>query len=234
MNIAMINDKIVPADSLAPVYSDRGIYFGDGVYEVLRSYNGRIFALEDHLFRFARSLNEIEITGIDIEMVKNRVLEAFKEAKIANAKIYFHITRGSGPRDHAAFEGLTPNFFLTISQLPENPNRKNEGIKVSTHPDWRWKRCDIKSLNLLANVMARRDAAKKGCSEAILVNESGLITEGSASAFFAIRNKKLYTTPLSANILPSITRKYVALAANKLGIEIVEQSITSDQAKSAD
>ncbi|MDD5457896.1 MAG: aminotransferase class IV [Phycisphaerae bacterium] len=230
----MTNDKIVPADSLDPVYFDRGTYFGDGVYEVLRSYDGRIFALGDHFARFTRSLQEIEITGIGVETVKNRVLEAFKEAKISNAKIYFHVTRGSGPRDHAADKGLTPNFFLTISQIHENLKPKKEGIKVSTHPDWRWKRCDIKSLNLLANVMARRDAAQKGCSEAILVDESGLITEGAASTFFAIIDKKLYSSPLSANILPSITRKYIAKAAQELGIEVVEQSITPDQAKSAD
>src|SRR3989339_185417 len=124
MNIAMIDDKIVPADTLPAVYFDRGTYFGDGVYEVLRSYDGRIFALEDHLARFARSLHEIEIKGIDIETVKNRVFEAFKEGKIDNAKIYFHVTRGSVPREHAHEQGLTPNFFLTISQLHENPNRK--------------------------------------------------------------------------------------------------------------
>ena len=107
------------------------------------------------------------------------------------------------------------------------------GIAVSTHPDWRWKRCDIKSLNLLANVLARQDAAEKGCGEAILVDEAGLITEGAGSGFFGILDRSLWTAPLSANILPSITRKFVLQAARNLGMEVVEQCLTPQQAASA-
>ena len=100
MNLAMINDEIVDTGKVHPAFLDRGLYFGDGVYEVLRSYNGKIFALDEHLERFSNSLAGIEITGIDINIVRQRVLKAFDSAKIKNAKIYFHITRGSGPRDH--------------------------------------------------------------------------------------------------------------------------------------
>ena len=103
-----------------------------------------------------------------------------------------------------------------------------------THPDWRWKRCDIKSLNLLANVLARQHAAKKGCEEAILVDESGLITEGAGSAFFAIFEQKLQTAPLTANILPSITRDFIIKAGENIGMEIIEESLTPQQAKQAD
>ncbi|OHB61164.1 MAG: hypothetical protein A2167_04845 [Planctomycetes bacterium RBG_13_46_10] len=230
----MIEDKTLPLEELEPVYLDRGIFFGDGVYEVLRSYNGKIFAFQEHLQRFARSLNEIQITGIDIDQIRAKVQKSFDAAGIADAKIYFHITRGSGPRDHVGCADLKPNFFLTVSELPDATVEKAKGIAVSTHPDWRWKRCDIKSLNLLANVLARMDAAKKGCTEAIFVDESGFITEGAASAFFAIFGKQLQTTPITANILPSITRKYVLDAGKNIGLEIIEKSFTPQQSSQAD
>jgi len=234
MQIAMIQDKIVPMQELMPVYLDRGTFFGDGVYEVVRSYNGKIFALEEHLQRFTDSMAAIGITGVDMEKVHSRVLKAFEAAGISDAKIYFHITRGSEPRNHIFKDDLEPNFFLTVTEIEDKASDESGGIAVSTHPDWRWRRCDIKSLNLLANVLARQDAVKKGCAEAILVNESGLITEGAGSAFFAVFGRKLQTAPLTTNILPSITRKYVVEAGRNIGLEIVEESLTPQQAGSAD
>jgi D-alanine transaminase len=234
MQIAMIQDKIVPASELEPVYFDRGTFFGDGVYEVIRSYNGRIFALEEHLQRFTNSLSGVKITDVDVDLIRSRILKAFEAAGIANAKIYFHITRGSQPRDRVWNTDLQPNFFLTISELSDNNEEKAKGIAVSTHPDWRWKRCDIKSLNLLANVLAANDAESKGCGEAILVDEDGLITEGAGSAFFAVRGKTLQTAPLTANILPSITREFAIKAGRNIGLEIVEKSLTIEQAVGSD
>jgi D-alanine transaminase len=230
----MIQDKILPLEQAESVYLDRGIYFGDGVYEVVRSYNGKIFALEEHLQRFANSLSAIGITTVDIDQIRSRVQKAFDAAGISNAKIYFHLTRGSAVRDHVWDAGIEPNFFLTVTELTDDTQKKTEGIAVSTHPDWRWKRCDIKSLNLLANVLARADAAEKGCAEAILVDEAGLITEGAASSFFAIFGQVMQTAPLTANILPSITRKFAIQAGKNIGLEIKEKSLTPQQAASAD
>ncbi len=230
MQFAMIDDKLIPLNEVGQEYFDRGIFFGDGVYEVIRSYNGKIFALDEHLERFSASLKAIEITKVDIEQVRSRIIQAFDAANISNAAIYFHITRGSGPRNHAGGDDLKPNFFMTIKELEDDTKVKTQGISVITYPDQRWKRCDIKSLNLLPNVMARRHAAKKGCDEAIFVNEEGFITEGAASAFFAINQKKLQTSPLSANILPSITRKFVIQAAKSVGLDIVDKSLTPQEA----
>ncbi len=248
MQIAMLQDQIVLAEELEPVYLDRGIFFGDGVYEVVRSYDGKIFGLEEHLQRFARSLSAINIKGVDIESIRSRVSRAFKTAGISNAKIYFHITRGSEPRNHVGRAESKPNFFLTVTELDDDSEEKTKGIAVSTHPDWRWKRCDIKSLNLLPNVLARRDAAKKGCAEAIFVDRKGLITEGAASAFFAIfgrsdvaENHKtapagqiLRSAPLTANILPSITRDFVFKAGRNIGLAVIERSLTPEEASRAD
>jgi D-alanine transaminase len=234
MQIAMIQDKIVPIKELDPVYLDRGIFFGDGVYEVVRSYDGRIFKLEEHLQRFANSLSAIEISRVDIDRIRSRVLKSFDVAGISNARIYFHLTRGSELRKHLSNPDLEPVFFLTVTELEDHTQAKTKGIEVSTHPDWRWKRCDIKSLNLLANVLARRDAAAKGCAEAILVNEAGLITEGASSAFFAISEQTLQTAALTANILPSITRQFVIKACGNIGLKTTEKSLTPQQASDAD
>ena len=234
MEVAMIGEKIVPAAELEPAYLDRGTYFGDGVYEVVRSYDGRIFALQEHLKRFANNLAAIEISPVDIGQIRQRIGRAFEAAGISNARIYFHITRGSAPRNHVWDANLKPNFFLTVTELPNQTKIKTNGIAVSTHPDWRWKRADIKSLNLLPNVLALADAARKGCAEAILVDEAGLITEGAGSAFFAVFGQTLQTAPLTANILPSITRKYVIEAAGNIGLEVIEKSLTPQQANLTD
>jgi len=234
MQIVMIQDKIVPFGEVPPVYFDRGMFFGDGVYEVMRSYDGKLFAFDEHMERFAHSLSGIQITGVDLDQVRSRVQRAFEAAGIPNALIYFHITRGSAPRNRVWSDDLEPNFFLSISELNDNGDDKAKGIAVSTFPDWRWKRCDIKSLNLLPNVLANTDAARKGCSEAIFVDEAGWITEGAGSAFFAVRGQTLQTTPLTANILPSITRKYTIKAGRNVGLKVVEESLTPELAASSD
>ncbi len=233
MQIAMIEDKMMRVEEVGPEYLDRGIFFGDGVYEVLRGYNGRIFALEEHLERLANSLAAIEITGIDVNKIRSRVVRAFEQAGIADAKIYFHITRGSGPRDHLPDTNMKPNFFLTVTELKEDASLKEKGVSVSTYPDIRWKRCDIKSLNLLANVLARADAARKGCFEAVFVDNADFITEGAGSAFFGIVGGKLRTAALTTGILPSITRKYVIKAAKSIGLKVEEESLTPVQARTA-
>jgi len=236
MEWAMIDDRLVPGRDVEAPYRDRGLYFGDGVYEVVRSYDGAIFALEDHLARFERSLREIQIEGVSIEQVRRRVLRAFEQAGLPGAKIYFHITRGSEPRSHAPTAGLKPNFLLTIGPVPDATAEKERGVAVSTFPDWRWKRCDIKSLNLLPNVLARIDAEKKGCAEAILVDAAGHITEGAGSAFFAVDADRgvLITRPLGPEILPSITRAHVMEVARRIGLAVEERPLTPDAAAGAD
>ncbi len=236
MNMAMIDDRMLPTDELDKAYLDRGLYFGDGVYEVLRSYDGRIFALDEHLARFERSLKEILIAGVDMAAVRQRIESAFAESGYPNAKIYFHVTRGSEPRSHLPGEGLRPNFMLTVEALGDDDPAKRQGVGVWTHPDWRWKRCDIKSLNLLANVLARIAVQDKGASEAILVDEAGRITEGAGSAFFAVdgSEKILMTRPLGPEILPSITRAIVTQIAQNIGLTVVQKAQRPAQAAACD
>lgn len=233
MQLAMIDDKVLPLKDLGPAYQDRGLWFGDGVYEVIRSYHGKLFAFEDHMSRFSYSLAQIGLTGVSIEEIRDRVLKAFEKSQLANVRVYFHVTRGSEPRNHLPGKGLRPNFLLTLNELVDHPEDKEKGISVSTYPDWRWKRCDIKSLNLLPNIMARMDAEKKGCYEAIFVNDNREITEGAGSAYFAIdgEKKELITRPLGNEILPSITRKHVLQIVEGSGLRMVEKAISPEQAK---
>lgn len=233
MQLAIVGDKFIELEKLDSVYLDYGTFFGDGVYEVLRSYDGKLFALEEHLVRFKRSLAEVDIAGIDINGIRDKVVKAYQKSKLSNAKIYFHITRGAGPRDHAA-QGLEPRFFLTVTEIEDYSEQKNKGISAVTVPDTRWKRCDIKSLNLLANVLAKRLAHKRNCDEAIFVDEKGFITEGSSSAFFAIFGDKLQTSPLAANILPSITRHFVIQIAPNAGLAVEEKQVKAEEATKAD
>jgi D-alanine transaminase len=233
MQLAMVGDTLIEADKLDLAYQDYGTFFGDGVYEVLRSYNGKLFALDEHLARFRRSLAEIEIEGVDVEDIRRKIISTWQKSGFANAKIYFHITRGAGVRDHAA-EGLTPRFFMIVSELHEATEEKQKGLSVITTPDTRWKRCDIKSLNLLPNVLAKRKAHKAGCDEAIFVDDNGFVTEGSSSAFFEIFGNKLYTSPLAVNILPSVTRLFVMKIYKNAGLELVEKQVTPDECKKAD
>lgn len=233
MQLAMVGDELIEASKLDLAYLDYGTFFGDGVYEVLRSYNGKLFALDEHMSRFERSLREIEIDGVDIYQIRDKVVSTWKKTGFANAKIYFHITRGAGVRDHAA-EGLVPRFFLMVTELEDSSEQKRNGISVMTVPDTRWKRCDIKSLNLLPNVLAKRKAHKNGCDEAIFVDDNGFVTEGSSSAFFAIFGGKLQTSPLAVNILPSITRLFVMKIYKNAGLELMEKQITPDHCAKAD
>lgn len=236
MDVAMIDDRMLPISELDRPYLDRGLYFGDGVYEVLRSYDGHLFALDEHLARFERSLREIQIFNVDIEMIRQKVLSGFEHAGYANAKIYFHITRGSESRDHLPGPQIIPNFLMTVGELIDKPEIKQKGIAVATHADWRWKRCDIKSLNLLPNVLARIEVQKRGASEAILVGDDGMITEGAGSAFFAVDGKEntVMTRPLGHEILPSITRAMVMRICDNAGLSVVEKALTPVQAAQCD
>lgn len=221
MQLAMLDENIVPYDRLDPIYLDHGTFFGYGVYEVMRSYSGRIFALDDHLARLEYSLSQSRLEGPGIEAVRQRILRAFDEASIADAKIYLQITRGCGTRSHLSVNSMKNRFFMTITELPDASEQKKNGIKVITTKDIRWKRCDIKSLNLMANVMATEDAERQGCKEALFVNENGDITEGASSAFFVIKDGKLYTSGTESNILPSVTRKHVLKIAELLKIPVM-------------
>jgi len=232
MELAMVNDQIVPIEEARIYAHDRGLYFGDGVYEVIASCGGKLFALERHLQRLEYSLREMQmLSKVDMAQVRERVERAFEEAGIAEAKVYFHITRGRALRAHEYAEDWQPSFLLTVRELTRS---QPATVPAITHPDWRWKRCDIKSLNLLANVLAKNAATQAGAAEAILVDEDGMVTEGTSTSVLMIQNRVLRTAPLRANILAGITRVLVLEWAGEFGLEVREESFGVSEVQQGD
>ncbi|MFC1675895.1 aminotransferase class IV [Planctomycetota bacterium] len=232
MEVAMIDDNIVPIGEAVVSANDRGLYFGDGVYEVVLLCNGELYQFDKHMDRLVDSLRKIGLLdSVDLDVIGERIDRAVSHSKLENAAVYFHITRGSAARSHDYDENIQPGFLLTIREKTLEFPRE---VTAITCPDLRWKRCDIKSLNLLPNIMAKHAATKAGAYGAILVDDKGLITEASSASVLLIKNKTLQTPPLTANILPSITRAMLLDRAEQAGLERIEESFTLQQAIDAD
>ncbi len=232
MEIAMVGDKIMPLEDATISAHDRSIYFGDGVYEAIRICNGKLFAYDMHMARLKNSLEKMDmLENTDLDQISKRVSKALDAASIPNAMLYFHITRGEALRMHDYHDNWQPGFLLTIRNFSP---RKERTATAITHPDWRWKRCDIKSLNLLANIMAKHTATKSGDYDALLIDDNGLITESTSSTVIIVKGNTLMTAPLTANILPGITRALLLDWAKDAGLKAKEQSFTLKETLQAD
>jgi D-alanine transaminase len=168
---AFINGRFLPLAQASVSLEDRGFQFGDGVYEVIRTYHGRPFGLDAHLTRLNRSAQAIGLRQpYAVERWRDDIAEGLRLAAFPEAKIYVQITRGVAPRDHVYAPDLEPTVVMTIRELrPLAAAAQTVGVDAMTVDDVRWGRCDIKSLNLLANVLARQQAKQAGVFEAILV-----------------------------------------------------------------
>ncbi|WP_163539471.1 D-amino-acid transaminase [Gracilibacillus sp. YIM 98692] len=216
-------------------FEDRGYQFGDGVYEVIRIYSGKIHLLEWHLDRLFYSMNEI---GIIPPFTREGITDQLKELITRNqfredGNIYLQVTRGAQERDHIYVENLDAIYYVKIDQV-DRPNEWIEnGVTVTLQEDIRWARCDIKSLNLLPNVMARTNAQRKGFNEALFY-KNGIVRECGASNFFMVKNKTLVTHPANHSILGGITRKKVLDIARELEIPVEEREIKKEELEKAD
>ena len=234
-DIAFVNGRFVPWNQATVSIDDRGFQFGDGVYEVIRTYRGTSFELTAHLARLDRSA-----TALSLPQPYSRtqwtqwIQQGLSQAGYQEAKIYIQVTRGVAPRDHAFPSDIAPTVVMTIREIrPLALQLRQEGVSARTCDDLRWGRCDIKSLNLLANVLAREDAKKAGVFEAILVKD-GVVTEGSISNVMAIQGGVLVTAPEGPRILSGVTRTVVLGLAGKEGIPIEERPMAVDSLYSAD
>lgn len=234
MTLVMIQGKIVPPEEAKVSVWDRGYYFGDGIYEVIQAYNGKMWGFDQHFRRFVRSLKEIAINNVDLDKIRGWICQAFEAAKIPNAMIYFQMTRGCAMRTHVPPADITePQFFLYVKPAPDNRHYVEDGIAAILYEDIRWKRCDIKSLNLLPNVMASQEAARRGAAEALFTTD-GYINEGASSGFFGILGGKLITRQLDHLILPSVTRQAVLAIAERIGMDIIERPMSVQEAFEAE
>ncbi|HWO98250.1 MAG TPA: D-amino-acid transaminase [Bacillus sp. (in: firmicutes)] len=222
-----IDEKVIPIQ-------ERGHQFGDGVYEVIRVYNGRPFMMEEHFDRLEMSAKEILLNmPLTRQEMTDIVAEGLQKSGIQEAEIYIQITRGIAPRNHV-FPDVPAQFAMTIRQAREvSAEKRQHGVSVTLLEDERWSNCFIKSLNLLPNVIAKQKAVTNGHDEAILVRD-GIVTEGSSSNVFVVKDGTVYTTPATKKILHGITRAAVITCAQKLGIPVIEKEMDVDFFLSAD
>jgi D-alanine transaminase len=233
--IVYLNRQFMPKHEATLSVEDRGTLFADGVYEVLRYYDGQPFALEDHLARLQRSLSGIDLhlpyPVDELGAISDRLV---RENQLAQAKVYWQITRGPATRQHAFPARPAPTvLMLAYPDQPLDAASEPPALSASLQPDRRWADCWIKSLMLLPNVLARQAAAQRGADEAILQHE-GRVTEGSATSVMMVKNGQLYTHPLNGSILGSITRQILLQCAEALSIPAYEQVFTVEAMLNAD
>jgi D-alanine transaminase len=228
--LCVLNGARLPVTEAKVSVLDRGFLFGDGIYEVLRVFRGKPWLEEDHFARFERSLAEIRIPGVDMGRFRARMRETIAAGGFRDAIVYMQVTRGAAPRAHAFPADVKPTELLWVQEIGDPYSRLREvGMKVALQPDLRWKRCDVKSVNLLANVLANQAAKEAGGAEAVLYLPDGTITEASHSSFFAVVNGALRTTPLGPGILPGVTRKLTLELAGRVGVPVEARSLHRDE-----
>jgi D-alanine transaminase len=222
--LANLNGDILPLSEAKVQAQDRGFLFGDAVYEVLRVYGGRPWLMEEHFVRLARSLESIRIHGVDLDRLRRRMFDTIAAGPFREATVYIQITRGSAARAHPFPAGATPLEILWVQEFADPyAEARRTGAGVITQPDLRWDRCDIKSTNLLANVLAMQAAREAGCSEALLYLPDGTLTEGTHTSFFGVLGGTVLTAPNSNAILPGITRGLILRLAARAGIPVRER-----------
>jgi len=226
-DIAYVNGEFLPIEEAKVSVEDRGLQFGDSIYEVIRGVKGKLFRSREHIERLRRSAEAIRMHLPFVHsFLENLVKEAYRRGEYEDAILYLQITRGAAPREHTFPERVTPSLIVTVRMTREIPeNLRRVGVPAITTPDIRWGRCDIKSTNLLANVLAKEEARSKGAFEAIFVRD-GIVTEGTATTVFVVRDGVLMTHPKGPRILPGITREETLKIAEKEGIEIREEAFT--------
>jgi D-alanine transaminase len=228
--LANVNGERMPLSEVRVSAQDRGFLFGDAVYEVLRVYHGRPFLLDEHFERLRRSLEAIRITGIDLPRLHRRLLETIAAGPFLEATAYLQITRGAAPRGHPFPGNATPLEFLFVQEFHDPyVEARRTGASVLLQPDVRWDRCDIKSTNLLANVLAMQAAKEAGCQEALFYLPDGTLTEGSHTSFFGVRDGTVLTAPKSHDILPGITRGLILALAARAGVPVRERMLRRDE-----
>lgn len=233
--IVYLNGEFLPRGEAKLDIEDRGAMFADGVYEVTRFYAGRPFALDAHIARLERSLDEIRIAPpADVERLAELNDELMRRNHLADAIVYWQVTRGSARRNHRFPADATPTFFMiAYPAQPLDPAAPPAVKPVILHDDLRWHRCSIKSLMLLPNVLARQKAAEAGAYEAIL-HRDNVVTEGAATSVCIVRGGELITHPADHLILGSITRAVVLDLARSLGLPVSERTFTTEELLSAD
>jgi D-alanine transaminase len=228
VSIVYLNGQFLPRNEAKLSVDERGFFFGDGVYEVTRVVRGRLFEWERHARRLARGLRELRIdAGLDLETIRPLQERLIRENQLTEGQgtVYLQITRGAAPRTHHFPPKGTPaTVFLSASAFSPASEVRSRGVAVVTYPDYRWSRCDLKTVNLLPAVMAKQFASDNDAFEAIFIREA-VVTEGSHTNVFGVIGGELRTYPNSNYVLPGVTRDVVIELAHELRIPVSETPI---------
>jgi len=228
--LVYLNGQYVPLREATVSALDRGFIFGDGVYEVWRVVRGQLFEAERHQARLERGLRELRIdapadaTLAGLTAIGDRLLGANSLGE-SDATLYVEVTRGAAPRTHYFPVVGTPSTLLVMAGRLSLSDARFNGTSVITQPDNRWLRCDLKTVQLLPNVLARQAGTEAGASEAIFVRD-GVITEGTHTTVFAVIEGVLRTHPANHLVLPGVTREVVMEVARGMGFEVREQGVS--------
>jgi D-alanine transaminase len=234
--IAYVNGAYLPMSAAGVSIEDRGFQFADAIYEVVGLRDGVLLDRNGHLTRLTRSLAALQIAS---PMARGALLvilnEIIRRNRLRNGYVYIQISRGAAPRDHLFPSPAIapPTIIVSATRLDrESLNRRGrEGVRVVSMPDERWARCDIKSVNLLANVFAKEAAREAGAQEAWFVDEAGRVREGAASnAWIVDAEGRLRTAPLSPHILAGVTRETLIALARERQISVAEEAFTPEEA----
>jgi len=234
--LVWINGQVTEAAAATVSFWDRGNIFGDGVYEAIKVYQGKLFALKEHLDRLSRSMHAL---ALQIPMTLDELAAITKslvsQSGLLDALVYMQVTRGSAPRTHVFPQGVEPTVAIAVLNYPAiTEDQVKRGIVAITHPDERWAYPSIKSLNLLPNILARQKAYEQGAGEAIFVRSDQTVSEGSTSNIFVYKDQVLITPPADHRILRGITRDVVLNLAAAQGLTVCERDLYLDELLSAE
>jgi D-alanine transaminase len=231
-----LNGQFISKDRACISPDDRGFYFADGVYEVIKFYKGQPFCFTDHMARLSKSLAGVRIEYPGIEKLEEvcQALIVANQLKLEYAAVYIQITRGAAVRTHRFPTGpVMPTVYARAFSMPGFFHEMRQGITVLTREDIRWLRCNIKSIALLPNTLLFEEVAQLGAFECVLVR-NGLITEATHSNVLAVKKQTVYSHPDSEFILPGITKSVIIRLCKDLGIPVVEKPIRAKEIDSFD
>jgi D-alanine transaminase len=230
-----LNGEFMPLSEARVPVLDRGFIFGDGVYEVIPVYARVPLRLAEHLARMQNSLNAIHLRNpLTLEEWTRIVGQIIERNAWDDQAVYVQVTRGVAPRDQAFPANATPTVFVMANQMSKpSAEQRERGVGVITAEDFRWQRCDIKSVSLLANCLLRQLAAEAGCVEAILLRD-GQVTEASTSNVFLVKNGVIVSPPKDGRILPGITLDLVLDLARKARLPIEIRPVPERELRDAD
>ncbi len=234
--LAYINGVYCAIEDAKVSIEDRGFQFGDSIYEVIVTYNGKPFLLDEHLQRCKRSVAGIKLNyDFKTQPLEPIIEEGLRRSEFSDAMVYIQITRGVAPRNHVIPQNITPTVVMTFKERPVVPEEtRQNGVKMATVTDQRWANCFIKAVILLPNTLARYEAMEKGCHDAILVTPEGEVRECTSANIFIVKNNTLYFPPRNESILRGVTQNFLLNCAHSINIEYVEQRISLDDLFGAD